>query len=578
MGQTLSSPDTEKHTKSGGDERFVYGLCEMQGWRISMEDAHTIEMRLEDNKGGNNAFFAVYDGHGGGTVAKYSGENVHKRLVNEEAYQEQQWDSALKRAFLDTDEDIRSDPRFFRDPSGCTAVAALVTHDGRIFVANAGDSRSVISVKGEVKPLSFDHKPLNETEMARIRHAGGYVEYGRVNGNLALSRAIGDFEFKKNYVLTPEEQIITANPDIMEHKITEEDEFFIIACDGIWDCLTSQQVVDIIRLQVSQRKELSEISEFICDHCLAPDTTSGAGVGCDNMTVLIIALLNGRTKEQWYDWVADRVKQAYGYSTPSEVPQLYAPARVNAFRARRQAYEERVARDRAAEASANGSDDSGSEGGNGGVFGGRPIAATGALGFARAMLGGGIGFHPSSGVVGDDGTIMFTNDDSDEDDSEEDIEMGNAAGRSEGAQSFLTSLGLRPPTSDVTKSLKAQLDELEENEGGSRFEQLSDDESDDADAKHDKDSDDEDQTMSDPGDEAQQAFGAGSKNANSKGPKSTPNGTSTQSSGEAPPPPKPLVNGDIKVKQLSSTPGGDEAAPAVKAEGLMDGSESPVKG
>ena len=70
------------------------------------------------------------------------------------------------------------DPTFFRDPSGCTAVAALVTHDGRIFVvciffflcvnladfdqANAGDSRSVISVKGEVKPLSFDHKPLNE--------------------------------------------------------------------------------------------------------------------------------------------------------------------------------------------------------------------------------------------------------------------------------------------------------------------------------------------------------------------------------------------------------------------------------
>ncbi|KAI5122788.1 hypothetical protein M0805_000132 [Coniferiporia weirii] len=568
MGQTLSSPDTEKHSKSGGDDKFLYGLCEMQGWRISMEDAHTIELSLEDDKGGNNAFFAVYDGHGGGSVAKYSGENVHKRLVGEDAYQEQQWESALKKAFLDTDEDIRADSRFFRDPSGCTAVAALVTHDSRVFVANAGDSRSVISVKGEVKPLSFDHKPLNETEMTRIRKAGGYIEYGRVNGNLALSRAIGDFEFKKNVALAPEDQIITANPDVTEHQLTEEDEFLILACDGIWDCLSSQQVVDIVRLQISQRKELSEISEFICDHCLAPDTTSGAGVGCDNMTILIIALLNGRTKEQWYDWIADRVKQGYGYSTPLEVPQLYSPSRVNAYRMRRQAQEERMERDRADAGRFNGN---GMDSSTGGVFGGRGVGATSALGIARAMLGAGIGFHPSTGM--NDGTTMFTNDDSDDEESEDDVEMGNAGSSTDGPQAFLSSLSLRQPSSDVTKSLKAQLDELDMHDSGLRIEEISDDEGDEAATGKGHD---EDQMMSDPGDEALQAFGAQGKTPGSV--QHTTNGLSAESSGEAPPPPTPLVNGDIKVKQLSASPGGDEASPAVKAEGLMDGSESPIKG
>ena len=69
-------------------------------------------------------------------------------------------------------------------------------------------------------------------ERNRIVAAGGYIEFGRVNGNLALARALGDFEYKKNYAIAPEAQIITANPDIIEHEITEDDEFFVIACDG----------------------------------------------------------------------------------------------------------------------------------------------------------------------------------------------------------------------------------------------------------------------------------------------------------------------------------------------------------
>lgn len=72
-----------------------------------------------------------------------------------------------------------------------------------------GDSRAIASVSGRVEPLSYDHKPSNYEEKKRIVAAGGWVEYNRVNGNLALSRALGDFIFKKNQRVSPEEQIVT---------------------------------------------------------------------------------------------------------------------------------------------------------------------------------------------------------------------------------------------------------------------------------------------------------------------------------------------------------------------------------
>lgn len=81
--------------------------------------------------------------------------------------------------------------------------------------------------------LSFHHLRLLVGEKARICAAGGFVDFGRVNGNLALSRAIGDFEFKKSAELSPEQQIVTAFPDVIAHSITDDDEFLVIACDGM---------------------------------------------------------------------------------------------------------------------------------------------------------------------------------------------------------------------------------------------------------------------------------------------------------------------------------------------------------
>ncbi|KIW05420.1 uncharacterized protein PV09_03930 [Verruconis gallopava] len=332
MGQTLSEPVVEKHSDEGQDDRVLYGVSSMQGWRISMEDAHAAVLDLkpgDDDSSTETAptkrlsFFGVYDGHGGDKVAIYAGENLHKIIAKQEALKAGNIEQAIKDGFLATDRAILNDPKYEEEVSGCTACVSLITHD-KIYVGNAGDSRAVLGIKGRAKPMSFDHKPQNEAEKARITAAGGFVDFGRVNGNLALSRAIGDFEFKKSAELPPEQQIVTAYPDVTQHDLHEDDEFLVVACDGIWDCQSSQAVVEFVRRGIAAGQELHAICENLMDNCLASNSDTG-GVGCDNMTVVIVALLNGKTKDEWYKMVADRVANGDGPCAPPEYAEFRGP-------------------------------------------------------------------------------------------------------------------------------------------------------------------------------------------------------------------------------------------------------------
>lgn len=97
--------------------------------------------------------------------------------------------------------------------AGCTATTVLIT-PSEIYCANAGDSRTVMSRDKKAEPLSNDHKPANPVEHRRIYNACGFVDQGRVNGHLALSRAIGDFDYKINPCKEPAEQAVTCMPDI----------------------------------------------------------------------------------------------------------------------------------------------------------------------------------------------------------------------------------------------------------------------------------------------------------------------------------------------------------------------------
>lgn len=186
--------------------------------------------------------------------------------------------------------------------SGCTAVVALL-HEKDLYVANAGDSRCVVCRNGKALEMSFDHKPEDQIEFDRIQKAGGRVTLdGRVNGGLNLSRAIGDHGYKMNKKLPPEEQMISALPDIKKVTIGSEDEFMVLACDGIWNFMTSDDVVEFVQERIADpTKKLSEICEEMFDYCLAPHT-KGDGTGCDNMTAIIVkfqpALTGGASRKR----------------------------------------------------------------------------------------------------------------------------------------------------------------------------------------------------------------------------------------------------------------------------------------
>jgi len=108
--------------------------------------------------------------------------------------------------------------------------------------------------------MSVDHKPELHEEKTRIEKAGGFVEDNRVKGILNLSRSIGDLEYKSESSLPLKDQMITAMPDIRKEKIGGqggETPFLIIACDGIWDCLTSQESVDLVSESIKKKERVS---------------------------------------------------------------------------------------------------------------------------------------------------------------------------------------------------------------------------------------------------------------------------------------------------------------------------------
>ncbi|CAM6009568.1 unnamed protein product [Sphagnum balticum] len=341
MGTYLSTPKTDKVSDDGENEDLRFGSSAMQGWRQSMEDAHTAILDVDKD----TSIFGVYDGHGGKVVSKFCAKYLHKEVLKSEAYQSGDLGKALEYAFLRMDEmmkgergwrelqilgdkgrrfsgmwdgpstgSTRDDPAspisstngifiessdedwtqeegthstFSGPTAGSTAVVAVI-RGNQLVVANAGDSRCIMSRHGKALELSLDHKPELEVERGRILFAGGFVHAGRVNGSLNLTRAIGDVKFKYQTDLPPEKQIVTCFPDVRQVELGTGDEFLVLACDGIWDVMSSQGVVDFVHQRLPNAKSISSLCEELLDYCLSPSTRQQEG--CDNMSVIIVQL------------------------------------------------------------------------------------------------------------------------------------------------------------------------------------------------------------------------------------------------------------------------------------------------
>eukprot|EP00804_Cyclotella_cryptica_P018761 CCRYP_007236-RA/>CCRYP_007236-RA protein AED:0.03 eAED:0.03 QI:457/1/1/1/1/1/4/264/689 len=163
--------------------------------------------------------------------------------------------------------------------AGCTSVVAVIVQN-TLVVANAGDSRAVLCRAGGLaEPLSFDHKPQQKREMNRITKAGGFVnQFGRVNGNLNLSRSIGDLKYKQVPGIAPADQMITAEPDIISTTLRPGDEFIVLGCDGIWDCLSNEECVKYVRDRIDT-KSPCEIGMEMLDEIVSEDPRASQGIG-----------------------------------------------------------------------------------------------------------------------------------------------------------------------------------------------------------------------------------------------------------------------------------------------------------
>ena len=212
-----------------------YGIAETIGSRREMEDTHSI--RDEKEKG---LFCAeVYDGHAGSLAAAIASDVLFSyflRRLREGGIGEGKefMAEALREAYLATDKHIVD-----RGTESGAAAATLYLHEGRFLAANVGDVRIVIGEGKGAVALTTDHRPGLPEEMARIEALGGRVislDVPRVEGSLAMSRALGD---------APLKPFVTAEPRIAEGVLGRKDNLAIIASDGLWDVLTSEEAVTL---------------------------------------------------------------------------------------------------------------------------------------------------------------------------------------------------------------------------------------------------------------------------------------------------------------------------------------------
>ncbi len=284
---------------------IVYSTCSVQGERQYMEDEYFVEQ---------GRFAAVFDGHGGARVSKYLRQNLYANfqaalptsvsMITEDAnygdISDQQSTivaSALEAAFDKVDNEVGSISHW--SFQGSTSLAVVIhenVSDGTrsIVSANVGDSRAILSRNKRAIDLTKDHKPNDASERRRVEELGGSVDWCgevdihgqpiehtgvyRINGNLALSRAIGD---------RSERPWVTSEADLTYHLVDEEnDSFVVLATDGLYDVMTSQDLVTFIHeLIEGTNPDRRDIAKYVVQEALRRGSS-------DNVTVIIL-YLNG---------------------------------------------------------------------------------------------------------------------------------------------------------------------------------------------------------------------------------------------------------------------------------------------
>uniref|UniRef100_A0A6B2LGN0 protein-serine/threonine phosphatase n=1 Tax=Arcella intermedia TaxID=1963864 RepID=A0A6B2LGN0_9EUKA len=192
---------------------------------------------------------------------------------------------SLKHAFMETDKIWLKKAKSNKWVDGSTGIVALIYGD-TLFVANAGDSRGVLCENGEMVALSMDHKPTEKLESQRIQKYGGTIQNGRINGNLAVSRGFGDIEFKDQETLG--EKFVTVEPDIREFKISEKSSFIILACDGLWDTVSNQQAVQLVKNKLANNEVTKADNKDLFTICVELVSVAYEQKSRDNISCILV--------------------------------------------------------------------------------------------------------------------------------------------------------------------------------------------------------------------------------------------------------------------------------------------------
>ncbi|XP_057667078.1 titin-like isoform X1 [Diorhabda carinulata] len=271
---SLPSPDT-------GTPYCITSVYAIKNTRRRMEDRHVVIHDLNNmfniQEVSPSSYYAVFDGHAGSHAAEYCSGHLHQFLA-ENKYFASNPKQALLDAFCKTDALFIDKCKVENFSSGATAVVALLRpKEKMLYVAWAGDSQALLVNKTRAFQIVDPHKPCREDERERIEKRGGCVMlWGtwRVNGQLAVSRAIGDPEYKP---------FVTAVPDIQEITL-DNDDFLVIACDGLWDILSNEVVArTVYNLVTENPDDTSRISQRLVQ--IAKEQGSS-----DNITVIVVFL------------------------------------------------------------------------------------------------------------------------------------------------------------------------------------------------------------------------------------------------------------------------------------------------
>jgi protein phosphatase len=264
---------------------LVVGSGCVQGYRPTMEDEHFALLNATQVDGQSVSMFGILDGHCGRKVADLGAKFVPECFLSHPAVGQNNA-LALVEAIIQADRNVFQ--TIGKTDGGSTLICAVI-HGRMLFVGCLGDARAVVCDGNTTIAMSEDHKPTDAKENARVVRCGGTVQFGRVCACLAVSRALGDFEFKfsGNRFVSNKELMVSNVADVKQLNITDATKFLLLACDGLWDVLSNEEATHFV-LEYLKRADLRDPQKALdlCSHRLCEHAVEKGSM--DNVSVMIM--------------------------------------------------------------------------------------------------------------------------------------------------------------------------------------------------------------------------------------------------------------------------------------------------